>query len=226
MVFILFLLMPFLCFSSYADGGYMGMSARYEHTMPKNSMSGIATNFSNFTFIDNATVSMSGLGVGFFAGYGRVIKNIYLGLEMGAVANGISGKKSISILNGINNNSSFSAGKDYSVSLCARLGTPLNDKTLAYIKGGGMMARYRLSASIQSATNGVDVTHNWDRRLVHMVLGAGIEHTITPIIRLGLEYENILGRPVRLPISSSTFQGDSQFHPMAHSMSIRIIFGV
>ena len=120
----------------------------------------------------------------------------------------------------------MSARKDYAFSLCFRAGIPLSDKTLAYIKGGAVITRYRFGSALQSVANGVDVNGNGNKRLVQGIWGMGLETEIAPAIRLGLDYESILEKSVCLPVSSSQFQGISHFSPGSDSVSIRIIFDV
>lgn len=220
------LFIPFILFllTSASYGSYVGVDVRHERGVSDHTVLGVSS-ISNFTFTDNAAVSMRGLGAGFFAGYGKVVQNIYLGFEAGVAANGTSGRKSVSVLNGINSASTLSAYKDYTLSLVGRAGFPIS-KALVYAKAGAMVARYRFGVAIESLANGVDASHRWDRRLVHLVTGAGIEVDVLPNIRLGAEYMHVLGKTVRFSASSSSFESLCQFSPSADFVSIRFIFAL
>lgn len=217
---------PFVIFllTSVSYGSYVGFDVRHERGVSDHAISGIS-GITNFTFTDNAAVSMRGLGAGFFAGYGNIVQNIYMGVEAGIAANGVSGGKSVSVLNGINSTSTLSAHKDYTLSLVGRLGMPIR-KALVYAKAGAMVARYRFVVAVDSLANGVDASYRWDRRLVHLVTGAGIEVDVLPSIRLGAEYMHVLGKTVRFSASSSSFESLCQFSPSADFVSIRLIFAL
>lgn len=210
------------------DGFYIGFSGRYENGTTKNATSGVATNFTNFTVSDTSSLPMQGFGGGFFGGYTKLVGKVSLGLELEGDLSSAGEKKNVSLLNGVNSESSLSGRKAYMFSLCVRLGVPLGDQAMAYIKGGVGVTRYRFGFSIRSDANGVAASSRWNQRLTHLVTGAGIERKIEtpegmPEMRLGMEYEHVSEKDVRLPATSVNFRSLSRFSPGSGTVSLRLI---
>jgi len=144
--------------SAWHDGAYVGITAGYSAATFKAETLDLAAN---------------GLFGGGYAGYGKIVQGIYLGIEVDAMLKQLSGSSDIM---GITVKSSG----DYLASIRGRVGLPVGP-ALLYATAGPAMTTMKLSAS-----DGVD-TISGSERVFGVVGGVGIDAQITPSLVLRLE---------------------------------------
>jgi len=206
------------------DGGYAGLTGGADLGGSKVNTNG-TTN--NTKFNTSSDLSHRGLSGGIVAGYGKTIKGIYVGAEVAGELSNANGKSSFNTQNGANNSGNVTARKKDSVSVAARIGKQIDEKTLLYAKAGLASNGYRFGSSISSNTDGASATKN--KRLLQPIAGIGIERKVAKVtpkidLHLGAEYEKTFGRTTNVDLSSDTATGNSKFDTSSDAIKARVLF--
>lgn len=212
------------------DGLYIGGSfgGEFGHSSTNTFASHLDTTLSNSTKMSN-----NGMAAGVFTGYGKTVKGIYIGGEIGGELSNASGKDSNThTTSGTTQISSISIKKTHSMSIAARIGKPLNDKTLVYAKAGLASNNYKLSSSINEIMGVVTISgasSSQNKRIIQPIVGVGAEHVIGNIaphiqVRAGAEYEHSFGKTMKVDLNSNTFNGSSKFDTSSDAVKARLIF--
>lgn len=198
------------------EGTYVGLTGGAELGGSKVNTNGTTNN--GTTINSHSDLSHRGLSGGIVAGYGKTVKGVYLGAEVAGELSNANGKSSFNTENGGNNSGNVSARKKDSVSVAARIGKQIDEKTLLYAKAGIASNNYNFSSSIANETAGVteSASSSKNTRILQPIVGIGLERKImklTPKIdlHLGAEYEHSFGKATNVNLSSSTASGVSKF---------------
>lgn len=112
------------------SGFYAGLQSGYDLSQAKESHS----------VRGSKTHNVSGPEGGVFLGWGKQYGALYWGVEMGGGYAGASAKQSVS-------NGKHELSKDWSYNGALRVGLPVLDDGLLYVKGGYQAAKYKLSSN-------------------------------------------------------------------------------
>lgn len=206
-------------------GEYVGLTGGAE--LGKSSVNSNAQATNDVSLSSRSDLSHRGLSGGIVAGYGKTIKGIYVGAEVAGELSNANGKNSFTTNNGAQKSGTVSVKKNDSVSIAARVGKQIDNKTLIYAKAGLASNGYRFGSSISSDTDGASATKNV--RLLQPIAGIGVERKVAKVtpkidLHLGVEYEKTFGRTTNVGLSSDTATGNSKFDTSSDAIKARILF--
>ena len=165
------------------DGTYVGLSGGAD--LGKSTVNSNAQATNDVSLSSRSDLSHRGLSGGIVAGYGKTIKGIYFGAEVAGELSNTNGKSSFNTDNDVPK--SGSVKKNDSVSIVARVGKQIDNKTLIYAKAGLASNSYKFRASVSSDNNGASAAKN--KIILQPIVGISMERKVaklTPSIDLPL----------------------------------------